>query len=161
MKYTLKQLNQLSDEEARKAFFACCGVKAWAASMSRGRPFQTITAMTKTADEIWNRLSPEQKRDAFAHHPRIGERAGGETEQAEQKGALTADAEVKAKLVEGNHAYEKKFGHVFLICATGKSADEMLDALNRRLANDPEAELAIAFKEQAKITRIRLEKFFK
>ncbi|MBL7716260.1 MAG: 2-oxo-4-hydroxy-4-carboxy-5-ureidoimidazoline decarboxylase [Bdellovibrionales bacterium] len=161
IKYTLKQLNQLPDDEAREAFFACCGVKAWAASMSRSRPFQTMTAMVKTADEIWNRLSPEQKRDAFAHHPRIGEKTGGETEQSEQKGASNASDDVKAKLIQGNRDYETKFDHVFLICATGKSGEEMLEALQRRLSNDPETELQIAFKEQSKITRLRLEKFFK
>jgi 2-oxo-4-hydroxy-4-carboxy-5-ureidoimidazoline decarboxylase len=107
---------------------------------------------------VWWSLEPEDWLEAFATHPRIGERDGGDWTASEQAGMDEADAEVHRALVAGNRAYEERFGHVFLICATGLSGEEMLAALHRRLSNEPEAEVRVGAAEQAKITRLRLGK---
>ncbi len=129
-----------------------------------GRPYADRTALHAAAERCWGALSPAGWREAFAHHPRIGEAAGPRGSAtaawagAEQAGATGADAATLAALAEGNRAYEARFGHVFLVCATGRGAAEMLALLRARLANEPAAELRVAAAEQAKITRLRLEK---
>jgi OHCU decarboxylase len=128
--------------------------RAWARRMAEGRPFQSLAEMEERADGIWWSLGPEDWREAFAAHPRIGEKGGRWSEQ-EQAGARDAD---RTALVEANHLYESRFDHIFIVCATGKSAAEMLALLQARLGNDRDQELSIAAAEQAKITRIRLEK---
>lgn len=153
----LERLNAVSSEEATARLLPCCGSRAWARRMAEGRPFQSLAEMKERADGIWWSLGPEDWREAFAAHPRIGEKGGRWSEQ-EQAGAREAD---RTALVEANRLYESRFDHIFIVCATGKSAEEMLDLLRSRLDNDPETELRIAAEEQRKITHLRLEKFWK
>jgi len=166
---TLDHLNTLPEEEARVAFLRCCGATQWARQMTTRRPFANPEVLFAAADEIWAGLSQDDWLEAFAHHPRIGDldslrtrfagtRAWAEGEQA---GAATASEEVLHALAEGNRAYEERFGYIFIVCATGKSADEMLGLLHVRLPNTPTAELPVAAEEQRKITRLRLEKLLK
>ncbi len=144
----------------------CCGSSRWAREMAGRRPFRTFEELSGAADEVWFSLSREDWLEAFSHHPRIGEKqlrekfavTAGWAEQ-EQKGTAGASENILKALAQGNAEYEKRFGHVFLICATGKGADEMLFALDQRMNNGPERELKIAAGEQAKITQIRMKKW--
>lgn len=159
-------LDSLPEEEARRALTRCCGSRAWVEGMLAERPFGSDETLFRRAEEIWQSLTQEDWLEAFSHHPRIGERnlaraAPAETQAwsaAEQAGAARAPEEVQRALEEGNRAYEDRFGHVFLICATGKSAEEMLAALEERLSNEASTEIFNAAREQAKITAIRLHK---
>lgn len=126
--------------------------------MLAARPFTSDTALLHSAEHAWWGLEPRDWLEAFAQHPRIGERSADAWSRREQAGVDGATAATRAALAAATRAYEERFGHVFLICATGKSADQMLDALRRRLANDPATELRIAAGQQAEITRLRLEK---
>jgi 2-oxo-4-hydroxy-4-carboxy-5-ureidoimidazoline decarboxylase len=120
------------------------------------------------ADEIWHSLSEADWKEAFARHPKIGDieslaekfQSTAALASKEQSGVIGASVTTLNALAEGNAAYESKFGYIFIVCATGKSAEEMLAMLNERLNNDPDAEIHIAAQEQAKITRLRLEKLF-
>lgn len=151
-------LNRLSPEAAERELRRCCGSERWAREMAARRPFASDAALFAAADDVWWDLEPDDWREAFAAHPRIGERDGGAWSAEEQAGMNEASRRLEDEIREGNRAYEAKFGHVFLICATGLSAAEMAEALDRRLDNDPEAELRIAAAEQAKITKLRLRK---
>ena len=157
----LRWLNSLPPEQAESELLACCGSREWAARMAAERPFTGADALASSADEIWERLGPDDWLEAFAAHPRIGERSGSSWSEQEQAGVRASDAAVLAALAEGNQAYERRFGHVFLIRASGRPAAELLGELRRRLDNDPEAELRIAAEEQRKITRLRLERLFR
>ena len=134
--------------------------------MLRQLPFTDLARMLQAADTAFAPLAPEDWREAFRHHPAIGEKRAKKDQSAtsrrwsagEQSVAQKAAPGVLAELAAANQAYQLKFGHVFLICATGKSSEEILDSLQRRLTNDPETELRIASEEQRKITRLRLEK---
>jgi OHCU decarboxylase len=162
----LAWLNALGAEQAEAELLTCCGARAWARSMAACRPFPDRQSLLDRAGAVWRGLSRDDWLEAFRAHPRIGERlnaARGDVRVArwsetEQSGALGATADVAAELAAANRAYEERFGHVFLISATGKSAEEMLAALHERLHNDPDTELRVAASEQAKITRSRLEK---
>lgn len=160
-------LNALSKAEARATLLRCCGSGAWADGMLASRPFADPVGVGLRADEIWWGLGDEAWREAFGHHPRIGDdperlrrRFGGTAKWAggEQAGVRGAAEETLAALQQGNVDYEARFGHVFLICATGLTAEQMLGALQRRMGNAPAVELRLAAAEQAKITRIRLDK---
>jgi 2-oxo-4-hydroxy-4-carboxy-5-ureidoimidazoline decarboxylase len=130
------------------------------------RPFASVESLYETADKVWIWLYEEDWLEAFTHHPKIGDidslRAKFANTKAwaegEQSGVEAASEEVLQGLAAGNSAYEAKFGYIFIVCATGKSAGEMLAILNSRLPNDPAVELQLAAVEQQKITRIRLEK---
>ena len=134
--------------------------------MTAHRPFADAAALFALADACWAGLSRDDWLEAFAHHPRIGDVEGLRTRFAntrawaagEQAGTASASEAVLQALTEGNRAYEARFGYIFIVCATGKSAEEMLGLLHARLPNDPAAELPIAAEEQRKITRLRLEK---
>ncbi|HVT16335.1 MAG TPA: 2-oxo-4-hydroxy-4-carboxy-5-ureidoimidazoline decarboxylase [Thermoanaerobaculia bacterium] len=156
----LAWLNSLAAEEAAAELLACCGSSAWARALAACRPFAGEETLFAAAERIWWGLRPEDWREAFAAHPRIGESpAAGRSaawSEAEQAGARRAGAAILDELAAANHAYEARFGHVFLICAAGKSAEEMLAALRDRMVNEPPQELRIAAAEQAKITRLRL-----
>ena len=154
---TLAALNAMDDLSAMRALAQCCGSRRWTAAMNARRPFTDPEALFRAAEETWWSLEGADWLEAFAHHPRIGERAGGWAGQ-EQAGTQGAPTTTMRELASLNREYERKFGHVFLIFATGKSADEMLAELRRRLALDPRAEMKNAAAEQAKITRLRLEK---
>ncbi|HEX2569096.1 MAG TPA: 2-oxo-4-hydroxy-4-carboxy-5-ureidoimidazoline decarboxylase [Polyangia bacterium] len=163
---TLEALNRLPDEAARTELERCCGARRWIAGMLAQRPFPDRATLLEAARDVWRGLGPEDWREAFTHHPRIGDIEGlrkrfattAAWASAEQAGASSASEEVLRSLAEGNRRYEERFGHIFIVCATGKSAAEMNALLYERLGNDPETELRIAAGEQAKITQLRLEK---
>ncbi|HEY1897073.1 MAG TPA: 2-oxo-4-hydroxy-4-carboxy-5-ureidoimidazoline decarboxylase [Terracidiphilus sp.] len=158
--------NQSDQRSALDAMLACCAARRWAQSMVALRPFQTVEALSLTADEVWSTMEEPDWMDAFSSHPRIGEckAAPQPTRSAvwserEQSGASSAGNDVLAQLAAGNAAYEQRFGFTYIVCATGKSADEMLAILQRRLANDRAAELREAAEQQRQITQIRLRKW--
>jgi allantoicase len=153
----LDWLNALPAAEAETALLACCGSRVWAHRMAAGRPFRDRADLVKMSDGIWWSLAPEDWLEAFRAHPRIGEK-GGRWSTQEQSGTRGARPEVLAELTEANRRYEARFGHIFIVCATGKSAGEMLALLQERFANDPDTELRAAAEEQRKITHLRLEK---
>ena len=151
-------LNALGEGAAATALTRCCAARRWVDSMLAARPFASDAALFAAAERAWWGLGREDWLEAFAAHPRIGERADDAWARREQAGAERAGQATAAALARGNRVYEGRFGHVFLICATGKGADELLRALEARLANDAAGELRIAAGEQAKITRLRLER---
>ena len=142
--------------EAERELLSCCGSRHWAGRMAGARPFASESELLSSADRFWNELSMEDWLEAFAAHPKIGERASGQAAR-EQSGTRSASPEVIEGLAMANHDYEKRFGHIFIVCASGKTAQEMLDLCRRRLHNDPPEELAVATEEQGKIMRLRLE----
>ena len=157
----LRALNGASPEVATETLLACCGSRAWARAMVAKRPFADVEALIAASDEVWWSLGPEDWLEAFAAHPRIGEREAGAGQaaawsRAEHSGAADASDETMAALSEGNRRYEERFGHVFLIRAAGRSAGDMLSALTQRMSNEPGAELRVAAAQQAEITRLRL-----
>ena len=162
----LETLNSLSQERVDSEFLKCCGSRNWARTMAEARPFASVDQLLTKADSLWRSLSHEDWLEAFRAHPKIGEKKAATTQSKqaekwstqEQAGTQEATAETKAALAEGNRKYMDRFGFIFIICASGNSADEMLASLNNRLQNDPETELVIASEEQRKITRLRLEK---
>jgi len=129
------------------------------------RPFGATDILLSAARREWFRLTPEDWKEAFAHHPKIGDRgalrarfpATYHFSEREQSGMDTAPDQIIDQLAEGNAAYERRFGHIFIVCATGRSAKEMLDLLTARLQNDPATEVRLAAEEQAKITELRLK----
>jgi len=162
----IEQLNLLSVKEAESEFLKCCGSRSWALQMAEARPFASFNELTETADRTWWELESGDWLEAFHSHPRIGERkaATSTSEQsrnwsaAEQAGVSNAAAQTLQALADLNKEYEDKFGYIFIVCATGKSSDEMLAILRGRLQNNPDEELRIAAAEQAKITELRLKK---
>jgi len=161
----LEQLNQYTPKEAEDALLKCCGSPQWVVAMASSRPFESQDQLFAAADGIWFALPESEWLTAFGHHPRIGEtqlRAKFEStadwSAKEQAGVSQASEEVIQGLAQGNDAYYEKFGFVFLICATGKSAAEMLNTLEERLLNDRATELQNAAQEHSAITKIRLEK---
>jgi allantoicase len=160
-RWGVRWLDALPEDAAAVELARCNGSSAWVRAMAAARPFVTMDALLAAADEVWAGLGPADWREALSAHPRIGERRA-EVHSAwtrqEQARAADADAAVQAALVAGNRAYEERFDSVFVICATGRSAPEILAALQARLGHDPDTELRVAAGEQAAITRLRLEK---
>lgn len=163
---TLAELNALEESGARAELLRCCGSSRWVEAMSKRRPFAGKDSLLDAAREIWRALGPADWREAFTHHPKIGDldslkkkfSATAGWASGEQAGAAGASEATLRALAQGNADYEKRFGYIFIVCATGKRADEMLVSLLERLGNDPERELAAAAGEQEKITALRLEK---
>jgi 2-oxo-4-hydroxy-4-carboxy-5-ureidoimidazoline decarboxylase len=151
-------LNGLPGNAARAALTRCCASRRWVDAMLAARPFASDAALFQAAERAWWALGKDDWLEAFGGHPRIGERGIDALARHEQAGMNRVGEETRAALAQGNREYEARFGHVFLICATGKSATDMLGALRARFGNDPATELRIAAGEQAKITRLRLEK---
>jgi 2-oxo-4-hydroxy-4-carboxy-5-ureidoimidazoline decarboxylase len=155
----LDEFNALDEESATREFLRCCGSTRWAREMAAVRPFESAEMMMASADATWARLERQDYLEAFAAHPRIGEsRGSGAWSQQEQSGMASADQDARERLAQLNREYEARFGYIFIICATGRSAAEMAAALERRLHNAPADELRIAAEEQRTITRLRLEK---
>jgi 2-oxo-4-hydroxy-4-carboxy-5-ureidoimidazoline decarboxylase len=158
-------LDRASPDNARRLLATCCGSTRWIDRMLARRPFGSREALFAAAREEWFALSPDDWPEAFSHHPKIGDRDGLRAKFAatrhlserEQSGVDDAPEEVLDALAEGNRAYEQKFGYIFIVCASGKSAAEMLALLRARLPNNPEVEIRIAAGEQAKITELRLK----
>jgi len=160
-------LNALSEAELRGELFRCCGSHAWVEGMVQARPYESQLHLRAIADRVWWSLPEAEWRFAFLSHPRIGDvdalkekyaKNADAWEGGEQSGADNASEAIILDLKRGNDDYYQKFGHIFLICATGKSAEEMLSALRERVPNRPNAELLIAAGEQAKISHLRLAK---
>ncbi|HEX2091928.1 MAG TPA: 2-oxo-4-hydroxy-4-carboxy-5-ureidoimidazoline decarboxylase [Longimicrobiaceae bacterium] len=162
----LARLNALPPAEAEAELRTCCGSREWARQVAARRPFRDEAELLEAADAVWWGLGREDWLEAFRSHPRIGERGAeaprSERErrwsEGEQAGVGDAEAAVRRGLTEGNRAYEARFGHLYIVCATGKSGAEMLELLRRRLAHDPGTELRVAAEEQRRITRLRLAK---
>ena len=154
---TLVQLNALADAEAQ--LMECCGSQNWARKVAALRPFGTLERLHAVAAEIWESLAASDWLEAFSKHPKIGEKRKLSQWSSEEQSVMSeADLAVGRRLFELNDAYEAKFGHIFIVCATGKTAREMLALLEQRLNNSAEAELRNAAAEQAKIMRLRLDK---
>lgn len=163
---SVSELDELPSDDAAALLTACCGSKRWVERMVAVRPFRSRGAVYGAADEIWWSLSSADWLEAFAHHPRIGaakdaaSQSGTAREWAagEQSGVADANASVRQELTGTNEEYERRFGYIYIVCATGQSAAGMLDLAKVRLLNPPEVELRIAAEEQRKITRLRLAK---
>ena len=154
----LDELNALPNDDATRELLRCCGSSRWAGQMAAARPFLDFETILAAADKTWNGLAPTDWLEAFSAHPRIGETAGSAWSAQEQAGARRADDAVRARLTARNRDYEARFGYIFIVCATGKSSEEMLALLQQRLQNDPAAELRMAAEEQRRITHLRLQK---
>ena len=162
----LYDLNSLDADEAEAEFLKCCGSSRWASEMAAERPYSGVDLLLESAAGIWWSLDPADWLEAFHSHPRIGERKAARQVSAEsrawstqeQAGVEHSAEETVRSLSELNRAYEEKFGYIFIVCATGKSAEEMLAILRARIENSPEEELRHAAAEQAKITELRLRK---
>jgi allantoicase len=165
----IEQFNNLPVAQVRKALLDCCGGKKWAAEMMAQRPFPTEADFFAAADATWAALGHKDWLEAFRHHPAIGAGKAKAKQSVkakkwsagEQSAAQQAQPEALVQLAEANFEYQAKFGYVFLICATGKTADEILLNLRQRMPNHPQTELRVAAEEQRQITRLRLEKLLK
>lgn len=159
----LHRFNALPEPEAQRELTACCAARRFTEAVTAGRPYRDRAALRAAADTALAELDWSGVAEALAAHPRIGDRATGQGRDAawsaaEQSAAAVGDTEVRSRITEGNHAYEQRFGHVFLICATGRPAEDILAALTTRLGNDPGAERQIVREELRKIVHLRLEK---
>jgi len=165
MDRNLARLNQIPREDALVALSRCCGSHAWVDQMIDGRPFSSVEALHALARDAWWSLGEDDWLEAFASHPQIGDRdvvsnqrVAGAWERREQAGAADSDPELAQRLAVLNERYRARFGFIFIICATGKSAAEMLANLESRLHHDRGIELRVAAEEQRLITEIRLNK---
>lgn len=162
----LRRLNSLQPSDAESEFLKCCGSKAWARGMRQHLPFRDVSGLLETAKSVWWSLKPEDWLEAFRSHPKIGEqKAAAEVSKAslswstkEQAGVSKASTATKELLADLNRRYEEKFGFIYIVCATGKSSDELLAILQERLGHDSKTELQVAAREQAQITELRLNK---
>jgi 2-oxo-4-hydroxy-4-carboxy-5-ureidoimidazoline decarboxylase len=155
---SLEKLNALSPEDASTRLRECCASTRWVERMVRARPFGSMEALMQAADAAWEGTRRADWLEAFAGHPRIGERAPTEWSREEQATAARAGAHVAAQIAELNREYEERSGHVYVVCATGRTGEEILSDLLARLGNDPEHELRLSAREQHRITRLRLGK---
>jgi allantoicase len=164
--HDLASLNSLTAEDAATELRQCCGSRRWTEQMSSDRPYSSLEALLTHADQVWWALTPDDWLEAFRSHPKIGEKKAGNKVSAqsqqwsgqEQAGVTSASQQTVDSLAELNLAYEQKFGFIFIICATGKTSEEMLAALKERLQHDSDTELRLAAAEQAKIIELRLKK---
>jgi 2-oxo-4-hydroxy-4-carboxy-5-ureidoimidazoline decarboxylase len=172
MSEVLVRWNNAPLEAGAIQILPCCGSMAWAREMAARRPFQDEAALMAASDEAWRSLTESDWMEAFNSHPRIGETNAPDPSAQlssvpppsawaieEQKEVADAGDTVKIALMEGNREYERRFGRIFIVCATGKSAAELLEILRRRLQNDVGTELYEAAEQQRQITRIRLKKW--
>lgn len=163
---TLAEFNGLPQQAALEELVRCCGAGKWAEGMATERPYADLAGVLHAARRIWDDMDADDWREAFAHHPKIGGvdtlkkkfAATAKWAIGEQSGTADAGGPVLQALADRNNEYENKFGFIFIVCATGKSAGEMLHILNERIENDAARELKIAAAEQGKITLLRLEK---
>jgi 2-oxo-4-hydroxy-4-carboxy-5-ureidoimidazoline decarboxylase len=166
---TIEALNALTPSEANEQFKLCCGASNWVEKMNQNRPFQDGNEVYKKAASIWFSLSSNDWLEAFTHHPKIGDidslrkkfHNTKSISKNEQSGVNDAEKSTLNDLAKSNQLYEDKFGFIFIVCATGKSADQMLALIKMRLNKNAETEMQNAAKEQNKITQLRLEKLLK
>lgn len=157
---SLDRLNLEEPDAAERDLLACCASRRWADEILARRPYHDLAQLRGVSEMVLRALSWADVEEALAAHPRIGERAAGESREAGWSRDEQAGATPNEDLVAGNRAYEERFGHVFLICATGLTGEEMLAALHARLGNDPEAERDVVREELRKIVDLRLGKAF-
>jgi len=163
----LAQWNRLPLEEAAKEIFSCCGSQAWAKEMAARRPFPDVTTLIAACDETWSNLTATDWIEAFRSHPRIGESHAAKSASLqsvnwsaqEQRNVDAAGEGIKIALAEANQEYEQRFRHIFIVCAAGKSAREILEILRRRLQHDEHTELCEAAEQQQLIMHIRVKKW--
>ena len=163
---TLQELNTISQPQLKEELMKCCGSSSWVKMMMAYFPADNVESLLEEAEEIWEECSEDDWKEAFAHHPKIGDvesltKKFASTVQwasGEQAGVNAASKETIEALAEGNRLYKEKFGYIFIVCATGRTAEEMLSILQSRLLNKPEEEIKIAAVEQNKITKLRLKK---
>lgn len=159
-----RAIEAASPDEARALLRVCCGSTRWVERMLAGRPFGSSERALRLARDAWFSLEPSDWREAFAHHPRIGDLdalrerfpASGSISEKEQAGVAHATEETLTALLEGNRAYEARFGYLFVVFASGRTAAELLDILRARLRNDPAEEILVAAEQHAKICERRL-----
>ena len=167
MNPVLARWNVRPEPQAAQEILPCCGSQRWAHALSRLRPYDDMATLFEQSDEVWWQLDPSDWDEAFASHPRIGEKRAPPTateksaawSTEEQSGVQRGGEEARERLKCGNEQYERRFGRVYIVCATGKSAEEMLAILERRLENDDAAELFEAAEQQRQITQLRLRKW--
>ncbi|MGE5184655.1 MAG: allantoicase [Acidobacteriota bacterium] len=154
----LAALDAMTPLDATTALVRCCGSSRWTAAMVGARPFEDAAALVRIAERTWWSLGEADHLEAFAAHPKIGEAGGGAWSSAEQAGAATAEDPVRRELAQANSEYAAKHGFIFIVCASGRSAESMLADLRQRLRNSRHEEIRVAAEEQAKILRLRLHK---
>jgi len=156
---TLSSFNAAPAQDAERSVLACCASRAFAKAIADGRPYRDPAGLLAAVDAAFDTLTWDDIAESMNGHPRIGDRAArAGMSAAEQSGAAAASDQVRQGLAEGNLAYEKRFGHIFLICASGLSGQEMLTRLRARLGNDQDAERAVVRAELLKITKLRMTK---
>jgi 2-oxo-4-hydroxy-4-carboxy-5-ureidoimidazoline decarboxylase len=166
MSISLAQLNRLPASGAANHLRACCGASRWVEGMIARRPFADLESLLIAADGAWQECEPTDWVEAFAHHPRIGEHEAKASVTAEarawssgEQGASSrADEATRAALARANADYEQRFDRIYIVCAAGRSAEDLLADIEQRMRHDPDRELAVAAEEQRKITRLRLLK---
>ena len=166
MTVSLEQINAIPAAACAELFAACCGSSRWVSGLVARRPFASLEELRRIGDEIWWSLNVDDWREAFTHHPRIGgtQSASPQSERAsswsagEQAAVTTAAAAARTELAAINDEYEEKFGFIYIVCAAGRSANELLEIARRRLTNDRDTELRVAADEQRQITNLRLGK---
>jgi 2-oxo-4-hydroxy-4-carboxy-5-ureidoimidazoline decarboxylase len=151
--------------DAAAELVPCCASRRWVSKLVAGRPYRRLDGLSAASDRVLSRLDWRDVEEALTAHPRIGDGVSGPTREAgwsrqEQAGTAGTSPDTRQALIDGNLAYERRFGHVFLICATGLSAEVMLGSLQSRLHNDPVAEREVVRAELAKIVRLRLARAF-
>ena len=166
MNPTLAAWNEADEGTALETMIACCGARRWAKEMVELRPIESVAALSEAADRVWSTMKEADWMEAFACHPRIGERKAAQEitpaaawSRQEQSSIERASDSLLAELAAGNVRYEERYGFTYIVYATGKSAQEMLTILTRRLANDRAAELCEAAEQQRQIMQIRLGKW--
>jgi 2-oxo-4-hydroxy-4-carboxy-5-ureidoimidazoline decarboxylase len=163
----LMRWNELATAEAAREILPCCGSQRWAHALARLRPLTDAEALLAQSDEIWWQLDPADWSEAFSSHPRIGEKKAPESATAksadwssqEQGGVACSGESVQEQLKRANDDYEQRFGRIYIVCASGKSVEEMLAILYRRLENDEASELREVAEQQRQITQLRLRKW--
>jgi 2-oxo-4-hydroxy-4-carboxy-5-ureidoimidazoline decarboxylase len=165
---TIAEFDHLSTEKQKELLKQCCGSSKWVNKMLTVFPVEDLVELLEAAEEKWYECSEEDWKEAFEHHPKIGDlnslkqkyTATKTWAEGEQAGVTTASEDVLKDLEESNKLYEKKFDYFFIVCATGKSAEEMLSMLRSRLNNTADEEIKITAAEQNKITKLKLENYF-
>jgi 2-oxo-4-hydroxy-4-carboxy-5-ureidoimidazoline decarboxylase len=163
---TLHEFNILPAEKLIEELTRCCGSSGWVKRMLPFVPAEDLVELLEDAEEQWYQCAERDRKEAFTHHPKIGDMeslkkkfaATADLAGNEQRGVKQASSKTLEELAEANRLYEEKFGYIFIVCASGKTAEEMLTLLKTRLENSPEVEIGIAAEEQNKITKLRLEK---
>lgn len=163
---TLHELNIISQPQLKEELMKCCGSTTWVKMMMAYFPADDLVELLEDAEEMWYECSEEDWKEAFTHHPKIGDVESLTTKFAstaawasgEQSRVNIVAKETIEALAQSNRLYEERFGYIFIVCATGKSAEEMLELLQSRLSNKPEEEIKIAADEQNKITQLRIQK---